>query len=272
MISGIHMPNALITPEDLCAVRLGGFRTAKLMHYHSGGDVVNLITKGVRHFLVRLPLSTAPDGRWKGDEEWAGECIDIIRKFASFKIRDFQLDNEPNLTWDSKKAGIWRWLTERVIGLIRRSPDVPADTKLGLAPLAWKPDTWASVEQAWIPAQRQIVHIHDFLCVHSYWQQAGHFNLPPFGGNATEWHDKLMRGVDKPIVITEWANSSHEIKGITPEEVERLRLEQYPRWLTWISTLPYVEAAYLYILGGTEDWRGFWPTDRVLRAVGTATN
>ncbi len=149
--------------------------------------------------------------------------------------------------------------------------NVPNNVRIGLAPLAWNPDTWKSVEEVWIPEQRKIIGLHDFVCVHSYWQQAKHYNLPPFGGNVTEWRNKLMYGVDLPYIITEWGNSSHE-RGLMEREVERIRLEQYPEWIEWVSTKPYVEAAYLFILGSTPDWTGFIPTDKVLRAIGTTAD
>jgi hypothetical protein len=67
-------------------------------------------------------------------------------------------------------------------------------------------------------------------------------------------------------VLTEWASSIHET-GISAEQAEAQRIVDYPKWLAWVSTKPYVEAAFLYILGGTADWSGFHPTDRTLRAL-----
>ena len=263
---GIHLPNAHIKADDLCRFRIAGFQSAKLMWYHAPADVLALMDLGCRHFLVRLPDSVAEAGRIKGDSEWAGECVEVIEKFAPLGITDFQLCNEPNLLYRQGEAPVWRWLTERVVNIIREY--VPANVRLGLAPLSWKPDTWANVETEWIPEQRKIADLFSFCCVHAYWQQASHYNLPPFGGNCTEWHDKLMAGINLPIVITEWANSVHE-RRISAKEVERLRVVQYVEWLRWVSTKPYVEGAYLFILSGTDDWRGFHPTDKLLRAIGT---
>jgi hypothetical protein len=266
MFSGAHAPNAAWTPADFQRFRLGKFRAVELMWYHTLDDVANLQTLGCEYFLVRLPDSVDGTGRWRGDFEYAGICVDTIRKFAPLGIRNFQLDNEPNLTWPEASAGIWRWLLDRVIHIIRASPGVPGDVRLGLAPLSWKPATWDSIQDFWVPEQRKLIEGHQFLCVHSYWQAAGHYNLPPFGGNAT--HFNFMFGGQLSILITEWANSIHE-RGLPPDEVEAVRVQQYPQWLQWIATLPYVEATFLYILGGTPDWEGFWPSDNVLRAIAT---
>lgn len=270
MLVGCHLPNRPIELEDICRFRIGQFEAAKLMPYHNQSDVTRLRALGCGYFLVRLPDSVDDGGRWKKDTEWAEECVQTIRKFSAVGVKDYQLDNEPNLTWrplDTKETvRDWRWLNEQVIGLIRQSPLVPKDTRLGLAPLAWKPDTWKPVQEVWIPEQRKLLPLVDFVCVHSYWQYGKYFNHPPFGGNATHWHDVLL-GDSKPIVITEWGSSCHELAGVGPKEAEQLRTAQYPAWLNWVKTLPYVESAFLFILSGTSDWRGFEPTDRVLKVL-----
>ena len=265
MIAGIYAPNAVWTQDDFRRFQVGSFRAVKLMWYHTPEDVERLRTLGCEYFLVRLPDSVGEGGRFREDVEYADMCIDTIRKFAPLGVRNFQLDNEPNVTWPTDKAGTWRGLLDRVMQLIRKSPDVPGDVRLGLAPLSWKPSTWKNVEEEWIPEQRKIFDQYDFVCVHSYWQKDVHYNSPAFGGNATHWHDALL-GPSKPIVVTEWANSIHET-GIEADGVEAARVEQYRQWLQWGRTLPYVEASFLYILGGTHDWEGFWPTDKVLEAM-----
>lgn len=271
MISGLHCPNASFKPGDHCRFVVGaGFQAAFLMYQHTNEqDVAILRGNGVSYFVMRLPDSVAPDGRWRGDVEWANLCIDLIKRFYPLGVKRFQLDNEPNLTWPLEHAGTWRWLTDRVIRRIRQSSDVPADVLVGLAPLAWKPDTWSSVENVWIPEQRKILDQFQWIAVHSYWQAAKHYNDPSFGGNVTHWRDALLPS-EKPYVITEWASSIHET-GLPAAQVEALRLVQYPQWLEWVRGKPYVEAAFLYILGGTPDWAGFWPTDAVLRVLTEVT-
>lgn len=263
-LAGLHGPNAHWTQDDFCRVRVAGAQAIKLMPYHTEADVVRLRSLGVQYLLMRLPDSVAEGGRWRGDREYADLCIALIRRFYPLGVRDYQLDNEPNLTWSLQKASTWRWLMERVVNLIRQSPDVPRDVRLGLAPLSWKPATWQSVEQVWIPEQRLVQHQYDFFCVHAYWQKSSHYNSPSFGGNVTHWHDVLLDPT-KPLIVTEWASSVHEIAGWTAEQAERERLAIYPQWLRWVATKPYVESAFCYILGGTADWQGFQPTDRVLR-------
>lgn len=266
---GAHLPNAHITLRDMCAFRVGGFKSAKLMWYHANAEVYGLQELGCTHFLVRLPDSVAPDGRWKGDQEWADECIDhILHFYQEHDITDFQLDCEPNLTWhpldDPEVAEAWRWLTGQVVGMIREA--VPSDVRLGLAPLSWKPGIYKQVEEVWIPEQLLIAHLFDFICIHSYWEESATFNHPPTGGNVTHWHDQLMQGVDLPYVVTEWASTSQA------PDIEARRIREYPMWLRWIATKPYVEGSYLWILGGTDDWKAHFPTDKVLRAIGTVSD
>src|SRR5688572_14710608 len=127
------MPNALITPHDLGSFRVGGFESAKLMWYAKPSEVFALRELGCTHFLVRLPDSVTEDGRWKGDEEWANECIGLVNRFYALGITDFQLDCEPNLTWkplnDPEVAQNWRWLTGQVYGMITEA--VPPAVRLG---------------------------------------------------------------------------------------------------------------------------------------------
>ncbi|HKP53817.1 MAG TPA: hypothetical protein VJ183_14345 [Chloroflexia bacterium] len=265
MIAGIYAPNAEWNENDFHLFEVGSFRAVKLMWYHTPEDVARLRALGCEYFLVRLPDSVAERGRFRGDAEYANLCIDTISKFVPLGIRNFQLDNEPNMIWPNDQAGTWRWLLDRVTRMIRKSPNVPGDVRLGLAPLAWNPATWTNVQEQWIPEQLKILDQYDFVCVHSYWQSAETYNSPSFGGNAKFWHTDLIK-TTKPTIVTEWASSIHET-GIPAQQVEMLRVTQYRRWLDWVSTLDYVEATFLYILGGTNDWEGFWPTEKVLKAM-----
>jgi len=276
VITGLHAPNASWTSEDRCRLRVSGLQAVELMAPHTTeADVVQLRGLGVSYFLMRLPDSVeGATGRWKGDHEYANECIGYIKRFYPLGVRDYQLDNEPNLVWPEGEAHSWRFLLNLVVRLIRSSPDVPRDVRLGLAPLSWTPATWASVENVWIPQQRMIQDMHNFVCVHSYWQKGKHYNDPSFGGNVTHWHDSLL-GSSRPYVITEWASSVHEVPGVTPQEAEALRIMQYPQWLRWVAErtyqpaqgTSYVESAFLYIVGGTTDWVGFHPSDKILRSL-----
>lgn len=275
MRKGIHAPNAPWTQESISRYRIAGFPSVKLMYTdgtkHTLEDVRELKRRGCGHFMVRLPDSVAPGGRWKGDEEWAGQCIEAIRLFSQEGITDYQLGNEDNLIWPLDKAWLCCWLSARVVYLIKRTPGLPPNLRLGMAPLAWKPDTWDDVQNVWIPEQRKWLHSYDYICVHSYWENPDHWNLPPAGGNITHWHDAFFAGVDLPYMITEWGLDSKRPSA----EIEAIRIRQYPEWLQWLQERTtdaqtgrsYVEGAYLYILDGTKDWQRFWPTDRVLRAV-----
>ncbi|HYP40261.1 MAG TPA: hypothetical protein VEX13_07850 [Chloroflexia bacterium] len=43
--------------------------------------------------------------------------------------------------------------------------------------------------------------------------------------------------------------------------------QEYPQWLRQVRQYDFVEAAYVYILGGTEQWAGFRVTEDVVRAL-----
>jgi hypothetical protein len=76
----------------------------------------------------------------------------------------------------------------------------------------------------------------------------------------------------KQVVVCEWANSLTDLvprpdAGVVRAEMARsypLYVEQLRRELT-PGGQPMVVAAYMYILGGTGEWAGFWPDDRTLR-------
>ncbi|HYO50499.1 MAG TPA: hypothetical protein VEW94_11675 [Chloroflexia bacterium] len=72
-----------------------------------------------------------------------------------------------------------------------------------------------------------------------------------------------------PVVITEWGISLCDKKPMPHpiEEVHAAMCQEYPQWLRQVRQYEFVEAAYVYILGGTEQWAGFRVTEDVVRAL-----
>ena len=60
------------------------------------------------------------------------------------------------------------------------------------------------------------------------------------------------------IYVLEYANTN-------PTATEEDKAAQYVRFLTEVPDV--VVACYLFILGGTEDWKAFWPSDTILDAL-----
>ena len=254
MLHGAHLPNGTITPEDLALFVRGRFRAAKLMWYHTQDDVWDLAQKGCEHFLVRLPDST--DGqRLKGIGEHARECRAVVERFYEAGVVHFQLDNEPNLlAWGPDRQWEYQWFLSMVVSELQTV--LPSDVKLGLPPLAW---TALSDEQkaSWLKALTNVARRMSFICVNSYYQsKTGNSMLwTQFGGSAQTFHEWMPT---KPIMVTEWANSLTQLAEPPPqEEIARYMVAQYPRWLEWAASQPYIHSTYVYLIGGTEDWRGF---------------
>lgn len=85
-----------------------------------------------------------------------------------------------------------------------------------------------------------------------------------FGGTFMDVHELTAL----PVSVTEWGCSlTDKIPRPTDEVIQAEMLRQYPEWLLWAGSFSYVESAFVFILGGTEQWRGFWPSDRVLRRL-----
>jgi hypothetical protein len=266
MIIGVEMPNRHMNGRDYEAFRVGGFDAAKLRDYHSATDVVELMARGARRFMMRMPASWDM-GREVEDGKWFADCVRTVETFAPLGVKDFIVDNEPNIWWPAGGAVAWRKKVERMITVL--SDFVPVEQiRLGATPFAWRPGAYAGVEQEWVPEQLKMLDLFQFLTVHSYWERFSTFNHPPTGGNVTEWHDKLMLGIEKPYVIAEWGSTAF-MRGLSSRQVERIQYDQYPAWLEWVQTKPYVEATYLFMLGGNEHWTGHYPSDRVLRRIGS---
>src|SRR4029079_19778896 len=97
------------------------------------------------------------------------------------------------------------------------------------------------------------------------------------------WHRAFP---DKPIYITEYGLAYRWLlrdNGVPPDEAHiaqnsREKARRYAKYLQSLQSLDYVAAAFIFIVGGTEDWErlggspdnGYWLTDEAWVVVPTA--
>lgn len=293
-ISGAHLPNGPITQADLDAIKAGGFTGVKLLSYHhTQGDIRALRAIGIRHFAIRLPDSIWPvldeQGRETGRRyipsalAYADRVNEQMLPLLELAPdADLILDNEPNyrgqwpsmwLPWANRfgTSGDWRAFMRDVLDdLLWEHPSL----NWCYTPMAW---TEAGSEEWMHP---DLIKRCRKLTCHSYWQSlrtdgpnAPHPPGPSpmywqqFGANAAYIHNLFP---DKPIIIGEYANSLTDRRG-TPQEVPQAQIHdamrrQYPLFLEWCASTGYIEAAFLFIIGG-QGWKGFEPSREVLEAM-----
>lgn len=252
------------------------FQSAKLYQTagcrHTEAEVETLRDLGIQHFVMRLGDSIyEPDHqhltKWRPTpEQYAEDCLRLIVRFRRVGVRDFVLDNEPNITWTKQGytpreyAG---WLLSVITYMRDRNWrdgwDLPPDVRLGLPPIAF---TDEYPHMPYLVELRPAVPFFDFLAVHSYWQSSrkglesilkGPLRWQRFGGSY-ELYREMWPGM--PIQITEWGNSIHEQGVWTPQQVAGFRREQYPIWVAFARK--YAEACHFFISSGaTPDWDGY---------------
>ncbi len=259
MMIGAHLPNGPLTTDDLAVLAAGRFGAIKAMWYHSPEAVraCRRVLGPDTHVLVRLPDSS--DTIIPSARDYAARCARHIQWMHDrANAWDFQLDNEPQYqhAWGPGAAWQWQAFMTDVIPDLKRQ--MPAGCRLGFTPLSHP------ALDLWLTATKRVAALCDFVCVHSYWQAADHRWHSGLGGNAPAFHAWLP---DKPVVVTEFGSSISEARpALAPAEVEARMVAEYPGWLEWAAGLGYIEAAYVYLVGGTPDWEGF----RVTRAVAAA--
>lgn len=265
------------------------FKSAKLYQIHgcrhSEAEVMMLRRLGVEHFTMRLgdsiyePDSAHPT-RWLRDPVgYAEDHLRLIVRFRAAGVRDYIIDNEPNITWTRMGMGFTpqqyaQWLDTMIRYMRHRRMydgwDLPADVRIGYPPIAW---TDEYPHMPYLEALTDVAHQFDFLAVHSYFQSdrlgldnilAGPLRWERFGANYL-WYMRKWPGI--PVQVAEWGNSVHERGVFTPEQVSYLRAIHYPIWLQYAER-EGVEASHVYIgPGATDDWAGFKVTEDVARAM-----
>jgi hypothetical protein len=279
---GAHMANCPITQEDVTLFR-GTFEAAKLMvgnnpdphHWiHKPEDVQRLRAAGAKHILMRLPDSGRADGKRPHFTTYASECEQVVKAFnnAQVGVSEFQLDNEPQeqLAWQEKDS---QWVYQAFMrGVLRELRNRCPNARFGLAPLSYSPKYFGGPLDKWKEAYstrlgdgtRPLCSLFDFACSNVYWQFPKHLKDPSFGGSFQD----VRKWSGLPVVITEWGNSiCHAAPPPHRNTIIAAMRKEYPEWLGWLATFQYVEAAYVFILGGTEDWEGFRVTQTIVEAM-----
>lgn len=267
MKSGGHAPNAPFV--EACGFRVAGMTSAKVMWYHSDAELQVLRRAGAQDITMRLP-DTGPfrDSVDRAAQAWTK----AIRWGMARGIFRYQCDNEPQWQAAWRDAPwIWRWFLETLIIQVRR--DVPGMYQLGLTPLSYAPSLWPTLDLwremlIWHDPERphhlSLAQRVEFACANCYWQTEGQMRDLSFGGAFMDVHLRTHL----PVVVAEYGNSLTD-KVPRPDDgaIEAAMLNQYPHYLEWLEQFDYVQDAFLFIMGGTPRWSGFWPSDRVLRAM-----
>lgn len=284
---GAHMANRDLTPEHYERFGAGKFSAAKLMHTagtkHRVEDVAVLRAMGAQHFVVRLPDSQRPDGRYPGAREYAEEMAAVIFEFWMAGVWWFQMDNEPQFQWNRLEYGPWQYQSFMRAVMSHLRSLVPQGVRLicpplSFAPMLWKRDPGNPTPHTldeWLSAYswtghrgelRPLWHLFDAASAHPYWQSERQLKDPSYGGCFQVVH---QRSDGLPVVCLEWGNSLCQKQPAPPQgEIDRLMAEQYPEWLRWAHGFDYVAGSYVFILGpSTPDWRGFWVGDETLRQI-----
>lgn len=267
LLSGVCAPNQTpISDRALSVILVGRFTTCKLMSYHTPEDIRRVRSVAPKmHFLMRLPDEVRADGTIMAWGEYAGLAIRTIKDGLCEGVTDFQLGNEPNLTFPLGWHYAWQWFWGKVVDAIRTEIRDPR-LRLGIAPMAWNPGTWAVVERDWLPAMRLLYPRVDALCCNSYWQATRHITDRGFGGGADFWHAQLGGG--KPVWVTEWGSSvGHQTPQPSPGEIEARMVSEYALWLSWARSQAYIEMAHCFSLDPTIDWSVFTITPPIAKAM-----
>lgn len=286
MLHGAHAPNASFTQADYDILRTGKFRSVKLMHYHTAIEVGGCRAMGVTDFTMRLPDSRRADGNYYNAEDYVALCIPIMRRNYVLGIKWYQVSNEDQFLWVTREFGPWQaqWWYRRVVPMLRAG--MPPDVKLISPAMSFAPSLWSHGPQNptqntlddWLAAYMwtsagtipSFFSLWDSVGVDSYWQNERQMRDPSFGRNYEVVHQKSggMR-----VDVCEWASSAHELVNadgtpkLTPQEVEAIRIAQYPDWLSDADSEGYVRAAHCYLVGGTQDWQGFRVTQAVAHSM-----
>lgn len=273
--------NAPISDADIAAIKAAGITCVKLMWHHTGEDIRKLRAAGVTRIIVRLPNSWEAPRQVRSFSAYAVLCVRYILFFYALGIREFQLDNEPQMDGAWPKKHEWNdglnqesydryaWFIGETLKVIRGS--VPGDVRIGLAPFAYSfNETSFEDAKKWQRACKNLSV--DFLCVNVYWesQDGDEMLWPQFGGIP-----EVVHSIDeREQVIVEWGNSvGRRSNPPAPPQpvVEQCMVEQYPVYLRWLMQHDYITAACVFILpSGSDPWPPFRITLRVAEAMATA--
>lgn len=244
-----------LAASDYDQIAAATFSTVKAFWYQN----MEQVKRTGLPVLLRLPDSERLVSGHKivpSPQDYAGECATWIKQWqaAGVVLLGCQIDCEPNEQsfWGDegkwRDNGEWRyqdWYRE-VVKYLR--PQVPG-VRLGLPPVSTRCDIGAWYKAAPLAAQAS-----DFVVVDAYWQNRAVMFHPSFGGQPQAAYAAFGKG----IVLGEWGSSLFQNDAGNPDRLRMWSFE-YLTYMAWLQTLPYVEAAYIYIQNGTPDWAGFHP-------------
>lgn len=174
-----------------------------------------------------------------------------------------EIHNEPNHAagiegWDKSRAAavdFAGWFARVFCGL----------RDLGFGGLGWPGlalSEHAHGERSWMKVNRRNIRASDWIGVHCYWQRAEEIDDRRLGGN---WRLYRRRWPNKRILVTEAANSSCHNAELPQVGPDRQRAE----YLAWCRAAAAggVAGVAFYMLGGSEDWRGFRLYPETVRAL-----
>jgi hypothetical protein len=280
MYSGIHGPNTpTFLPVDYDCIRWGRFKSIKLWvgagQNPALASSLRLTFPGVQ-LVVRttdlpLPFSDFVNGMVN---RWFAE----IRSFYHAGVRLFQIGNEPNTDPMQNPWFVQYYVRGIMEGLRARLRAAGmGDARLISPPLSWSPGLWRKSEDVpweldeWLAAYAftsggkmpALLDQFDYVGATCYFQSARQMIDPSFGASFERL--QAMSG-GKEVVICEYGLSPSPNQ--TPQELEALRCELYPAYLTWLRGYR-VQSAHVFISpGATHDWHDFYVTTPVAQAIG----
>ncbi len=273
-IHGLHGPNSRLadfhsTPDGPAEgadavwerVQLAGGHWLKLIYPdHSRADAEAAKARGL-HVLVRAPGVGIV--HWEAVQqmitEFRGVC-DIIEVGNEPFPADDHYANWADLLWNhawfleavwqhcasaAHEAGIqlcapgWRFPLE---------PPV-AGTRLAGVPELGIPDMVLGEDLA--RRLQEVYSAYDMVAVHCY--DAADLNHDGVFDRIARWHQVF----GKPIYLTEYGIAFRHLPGVPAELSDLLKARRYAQFVQRLATLEYVHAAFIFILGGTNDFAAF---------------
>ena len=263
---GIHLPNTTTETPDFGLIRRGRFTAAKCFDF-TPHDAIRRVRGecGIDRWLVRLWWPGRPAEPCPYTAAMIPKLEGLVRGPLAGCEVVVEIHNEPNHC-----AGIEGWGHEfehianfqcwymAVYWLLRREfPHEFATCYPGLA------NGDAHNDFEWYLRSGRALEVSDYVGVHTYWQ--GEHHLDWTWGLRYAQH--FRRFTPERMMITEYGDSSFAGHGFDASEEARAR--RVYEWLVRVRQ-NRVAGAFWFILGGTEDWRGFRLTERIAEAMAAA--
>gem|GEM_PF-2130987 len=272
-IHGLHAPNSRFAdfrsrPDGPAEgaeavwerVRLAEGRWLKLLWPdHGRTDAAAAQAHGL-HVLVRAPGADSP--HWEDVQQMITELRGVC-EVIEVGNEPFPTPGHPHwddllwnhawyleAVWDhcaaaAHAAGIllcapgWRAATE---------PPTPGAHLAGGADQAVPP---LVVDQALAARLRQVYSAYDAIAVHCY--DPFDLDLDPVFARIARW----QQAFGKPVYVTEYGIAARSLPGAAPAASDLLKAQRYARFVQRLAGLDQVRAAFLFIVGGTNDFAAF---------------